>query len=147
MVDRRAKRWVFTAVAVLGALALMVLPNLIAGPAAAAGAEGGHILRVTAAALLATVCGLGFTILAFRQEDEFVQQGSKYAWYWGAAGGVVASAPIYVFVRAGGLHWLDPAIPFSRELGKAFALGYGLLLVAQLLGFLAVLAFWKATRR
>jgi hypothetical protein len=146
MVSRRARRFIFTGVAVLGALASLAAPQLM-GPAGAAPGSGTHILATTASVLVATFWALGFAILAFRAEDEFSQQGSKFAWYWGAAGGIVASAPVYAFIGAGGLHWLDPAVPMSKALGEAFALGYGLVLGSQLVGVLAVSLWWKATRR
>jgi len=147
IVPRSLRRWLFTATAVAGALPLVVLPPLLLGPSPTGGVDGTRILAISACALFGTVWALIFAGLAFRSEDEFSQQGSKFAWYWGAVGGVVASAPIYVFVQAGGLHWLDPAIPISRPLGHAFALGYGLLLLSQLAGYVAVLSWWKATRR
>jgi len=148
VLERRSlRRWLFTAMAIAGALPLVVLPPLLITPSGAENVDGTRILAISVCSLLGTVWALVFASLAFRAEDEFTQQGSKFAWYWGAMGGVVVSAPIYVFIQTGGLHWLDPAVPFSKALGRAFAMGYGLLLFSQLAGYVAVLSWWKATRR
>ena len=106
-----------------------------------------RILGTTACAGLAIVWGFWFAIRILRRADEFHLEASKFAWHWGGLAGVAVSAPIYVFVAVDGLHWIDPSTPTSKALGVAFGMGYGLLLVAQLVGFVAVNIWWKATRR
>jgi hypothetical protein len=146
MASRRVRRVIFTGTAVLGAVAILTAPRLLGLTGSPPGSLT-HILALTASVMIAMIWALSFAVLAFRTEDEFTQHGSKFAWYWGAAGGVAASAPVYAFIGSGGLHWLNPAVAWSKSLAQAFSLGYGLLVGAQLIGVLALTLWWRVTRR
>jgi hypothetical protein len=146
--DRRA--WAYGAAAVGGALAIMLLPVLILSPGHHHGPiviNPTRVVLFTLAAILAVGWGGWFARLSFLHFDEFLQEGSKFAWYWGGQLGILVSAPLYVFIGTGGLHWLDPSRPVGHELGLAFVLGYCVLLFPQALCFLGVYAWWKRTKR
>ncbi|HXA38748.1 MAG TPA: hypothetical protein VNW53_07105 [Phenylobacterium sp.] len=147
MLDRRTlQSWAFVAVAVGGAIPILFLPNLLAsGPHAPGDAE--TVLSNTACTVLALAWACVFAVLGFRRADEFVQQRSKFAWYWGSLIGIVVAAPLFVFVGLGGLRLLDPAASVGRDLARAFMLGVTLPLAAQVLGFAGVTLWWKATKR
>lgn len=141
--DRRtATIWTYGAVGLAGGIGLMVLPMALPGVSGPA-----RILTWTATSALSVVWGFGLAWLLYRKGDEFEREASKFAWHWGGTAGLAISAPIYVFVMLGGLHWLDPNRPMGRDLARAFGEGYGLAIVAQLLGFLAAYAWWKAAKR
>jgi hypothetical protein len=148
LAQRRAlMRWVYAALGIAGATAIVVAPRLLA-PQRHAAADPVWIVTVTIAAALAMAWAIAFAALAFRRLDEFQQAASKFAWYWGGSIGIGVSLPIYVFVLLGGLHWLDPArFHLGADLALAFRLGYGLAMASIGLGFLAGLAFWRLTRR
>lgn len=146
--DRRA--WAYALIAVGGAFAIMLLPVLILGPGhpqRTVVIDPARIVLTTASTVLAVAWGSWFTWLSFRRFDEFLREGSKFAWYWGGLLGIAVSAPLYVFIGLGGLHWLDPTRPVGLELLRAFILGYCILLFPQALCFLGVYVWWKRTKR
>ena len=149
MLEKRTVRlWTYAAVGLAGALALEGLPFLLFGhakPRPFPSPE--HILQLTIVMTLAVAWGVGFAILYFRNSDEFIQEGSRAAWYWGGIMGIAASVPVFVFVEAGGLHWLWPSSPVGPELARAFAMGYALPVVTQLAGFFIVAAWWQLSKR
>ncbi len=146
--DRRA--WAYGGAAVGGGWAIMLLPLLILGPGHLHGPvviNPTRVVLTTLAAVLAVAWACWFARLSFIHFDEFLQEGSKFAWYWGGLLGIAVSAPLYVFIALGGLHWLDPARPVGLELFRAFVLGYCVLLFPQVLCFLGVYVWWKQTKR
>jgi len=146
--DRRA--WAYGVAGVGGAWAIMMLPLLILGPRHLHGPiviDPTRVVLTTMAAILAVGWGSWFSRLSFIHFDEFLQEGSKFAWYWGGLLGIAVSAPLYVFIGLGGLHWLDPARPVGLELLHAFVLGYCVLLFPQALCFLGVYVWWKRMKR
>jgi hypothetical protein len=151
MIERRDRRaWAYALTGVAGAWAIMMLAALIPGRPALHGPiviEPTRVVLITLAAGLAVAWGSWFARLSFKRFDEFLQEGSKFAWYWGGTLGIAVSAPLYVFIGAGGLHVLDPARPVGRELAAAFVLGYSVLLFPQALCFLGVYFWWKRSRR
>jgi hypothetical protein len=94
---------------------------------------------------------VAFAALAFRAQDEFTQEASKFAWYWGGAIGAAASAPVYTFIAFGGLRLLGftSSLPRAANLAlfHAFALGYSLLAVSLILGFGIARLWWSLSRR
>ena len=143
MLDRRTFLWWRDALIAWTGTAVIMGSGLLFKGAP----PGGRILWATACAVLAMVWGVWIAIRVVRRTDEFHLEASKFAWHWGGLAGIIVSAPVYVFVEAGGLHWIDPSRPSSKALGLALAMGYGLLLISQLVGFVAVNVWWKATRR
>jgi hypothetical protein len=144
---RALMRWVYVALGIVGATAIIVAPRLFA-PGRHAPPDPAWIVTVTIAATVGIAWAMAFAVLAFRRLDEFQQAASKFAWYWGGSIGIGVSLPIYVFVLLGGLHWLDPSrFHLGADLALAFRLGYGLAMSSVGIGFFAALAFWRLTRR
>lgn len=145
---RRLRVWGFGVVGFVGAMAIMASRRLLApdlGPRYHP--SWPPVLTIVAVTIAAIIWAVVFARLSFRSEDEFGMEGQKHAVFWGNLIGLAAFAPLYVFVGLGGLSLLDPALPFSRPLSFAFALGAGLLIVLQFGGFLIALAAWRLAKR
>lgn len=142
---RSGRIWTYCAVGIGGAFLLMLLPFLLGSPDDLSPAV--RIVSYTLASALTAGWGFVFGTLLFRRYDEFRREGSKYAWYWGATGGLCLSLPIYVFIALGGLHWLDPGVPAGKAISRAFILGYSLPLACQMAGFGLVALWWRASKR
>ena len=149
MVERRTVRvWTYAAAGIVGGTALFYLPILLFGhPAKHAFPDPARIVEIVVAAILAAAWGMAFAVLAFRNADEFKQEGSRVSWYWGSLIGIAGSVPIYAFILFGGLHWLWPSSPVGKELALAFASGYALPVIMQLMGFVVVSAWWQLSKR
>ena len=151
MIEQRDRpAWAYALAGVGGAWVIMMFPLLILGRPHLHGPiviNPTRVVLTTLASILAVTWGSWFARLSFIRFDEFLQEGSKFAWYWGGLLGIAVSAPLYVFIALGGLHWLDPARPVGPELFRAFVLGYCVLLFPQGLCFLGVYLWWKRTKR
>ena len=146
--NQSLKIWGYAALGILGGGLIALVPLAIASHGAGHPHVGPAVVVVaTISAAAAMAWALVFATLSFRSADEFLQQGSKVAWYWGGSIGLAATLPAYVFIGFGGLHMLAPSIPVRADLGWAFALGYGLPVVAQLIGFLVVAGWWRLAKR
>jgi uncharacterized membrane protein len=135
---------------ILGAL------RVIYGPAAGVLGHDGRIVATTLAAVAGVIWAAVFARLMFLNTDEFGQQASRVAWYWGGALGLLASLPIFVFVEFGGLtlllsHATLAADHYTPAEGRARAailrLGYLIPVVTQTIGFLLVRGWWWLTKR
>jgi hypothetical protein len=145
---RTLRVWRLGAIGVAGALALIWGVTRLPGLGAPGGGLSGlGILVHLAAMVLALAWACVFAVLAFRQSDEFSRTGATFSWHWGALLGLVLSVPVVVFVQEGGLHWIDPSIRLDRGAGRIFGYGYLLAVSSQLVGYFAVLAWWKASKR
>lgn len=110
-------------------------------------ASPGAILLATLGTAVAVAWAFAFSREAFRRLDEFQQQASRFAWYWGSAVGLAASAPLFAFIGLGGLHWLFPAaFHLGKDLFRAFAIGYALPLLFQTAGWMGAAAWWRLAR-
>lgn len=149
MTDRRSVRvWTYALLGLGGGIALMSLPILLFGrPVTSGAADSTRIAQVIIGVILSVAWAFAFATLAYRNADEFMQEGSRVAWYWGGVMGIAASAPIYVFIMLGGLHWLWPSSPVGKELARAFAFGYALPVTFQLLGFSIVAVWWRLSKQ
>jgi hypothetical protein len=149
MLDRRTFRvWGYLGAAMLGSVAMVAtLPLLVGRPWIDGRLDATRLLLWTLVIGLAMVWGFAFAARSFRSADEFAQHGSQVSWYWGAAIGLAASAPIFVFIALGGLHWLWSGIPTGPHLTRAFVVGYSLPVVMQLIGVMVVRAWWRMSRR
>jgi hypothetical protein len=151
MIDPNTRRaWAYGGAAVGGALAIMLLPLLILGPVQPHRIVAIHPTRIvltTVAVILAVAWGGWFTRLSYRHVDEFLREGSKFAWFWGGLLGIGVSTPLFAFIGLGGPHWLDPTQPVGLGLFHAFVLGYCVAIFPQVLCFLGVYVWWKRTKR
>jgi hypothetical protein len=132
--------WVGGWILILGPL--MALRRHLIGPSAPAS------MLMAGAAIVGIAWAFACAWLMFRRLDEFQQTASKFAWYWGGVMGLAVSLPIYMFVILGGLHLAWPvAYRWGLAPAHAFALGYGLPVVLQLLGFFAARVWWRLSKQ
>ena len=143
MFERRTlQSWAYRAVAVVGALPILFLPRIIFHGTPPGG--GAVATAVTIASLAAGLAWASwFAIASFRRADEFVRERSKFAWYWGSLIGIVVAVLIFGLIALGGLPW----VVSGRDAIHGFKLGMLLPIAAQLLGFFAMSAWWRATKR
>lgn len=147
MIERRdLQRWTCVIVALAGAVAILFLPDLLLSGQRAAG-DRSEVLARTTAVVAALAWATFFGMAAFRGDDEFNRERSKFAWYWGSLIGLAVATPIASFIAVGGYRWLSGAAAADPQLLHAFALGFVLALAAQVLGSAAVSLWWRVTRR
>jgi hypothetical protein len=138
-------RWRYIGIGAVGALAIVVVPMSIFGPPTYANPV--RLVVMSLAAALAMAWNVVFQARAFLTMDEFAQNASKFAWYWGGTMGLAASLPIFAFAAWGGLHWLAPGIPAGTNILRALLVGYLLPVISQLGGFLIARAYWLKSKR
>ncbi len=138
----------FAVVGVVGASAFLLVPLLVFGrPHTPIYQDPPRLIVWSLLVAAAMVWAVVFAWLAFGRTGEFEQTASKFAWYWGGSIGLAVSCPLFAFIAWGGLHWLMPSLPVGPQLFRAFVMGYGLAVGAQLVGFLIARAWWRATKR
>jgi hypothetical protein len=145
MAERALPSWGYIAVGAVGAVALVVFPMSIFGPPTYRDPARLTVMSLIAASAVAW--SVIFSWLAFRRQDEFAQNASKFAWYWGGSIGLAASIPIFAFLAWGGLHWLAPSVPAGTNILRALLVGYLLPVFAQVTGILVARAYWRLSTR
>jgi hypothetical protein len=89
---------------------------------------------------------LWLTLLWWRRLDEAAREAHKWAWYWGATGGVLIVIPLLFLPEAMGVvelaHRLDFVEPFELVSFGMFAV-----LILQVLGYGIAWAAWWLKRR
>src|ERR1700761_5198072 len=100
MLERRSlQSLVLNGVAVAGGLAIMLVPDLLV--LGHAPGEG----PTTTAKIIAVIASLTwtstFSVSGFRRAEEFVQERSKFAWYWGSLMGLVIAVPLLALLSWG----------------------------------------------
>jgi len=147
MLERKTlQRWSYAAVGVGGALALLYLPQLLLSEPRAGGDPAFALARAVSV-VLATAWAVYFSLVGFRKADEYNRERSKFAWYWGSFIGIVACGPIVAVIH---LHWIPGVVPLSptdHDQFRIFKAGVALPILAQMLGFVVVNLWWKATKR
>jgi hypothetical protein len=148
--ERTVRSWRHIAVAAIGGIVIWAGPAILLKHPGAFGlaVEPRLLLRVLAASLGMTWTVV-FATLAYRAQDEFTQEASKFAWYWGGALGAAMSAPIYVFVAQGGLELIGAGPPAAERHTAflAFSAGYQLLGVSLMAGFAVARVWWSVSKR
>jgi len=144
-------------VGVIGAYAIILASlRVIWGPAAGALGHDGRIIATTLATIVAVIWTAVFVRLMFLNTDEFGQEASRVAWYWGGALGLLVSLPIFVFIEYGGMtlllsHAAVAADHYTPAEGRArvaiLRLGFLIPVVTQTVGFLLVRGWWWLTKR
>lgn len=154
MREQDARRWLNLAVGIIGYVGLVLVSVwLIWGPGKASLDQGGRIMLTVLAYVIGIVWALFFAVRAFQAGDEFVQQRSRVAWYWGGLFGLAASAPVFIFIRLGGLTLIQntPYLHLTPAEGQTrviiFTTGYMLAIVPQFIGFAIASAWWKWSKR
>lgn len=140
-----ARVWRASAIAIGGALVLIAVPLALFGPGQPNMSAGVRMVGWTGFIGAGAMWGLVFGIRVFARADEFLRDRDKTAWLWGGLTGTAVSAPIYVVLMMGGLHGLDPTHVIGPA--RALSLGYSLLLVSQLAGYVAVAIWLKVSGR
>lgn len=152
--QRELRTWGYWAAVIAGALVLVYGGLFLAyGPVGRELGLGFRVGAMTISTALAGVWALVFATLIYRNMDEFGQQASRVAWYWGCGFGLVAALPIYVFVMTGGLNLVEN-IPVShlapaeaQARAGIFRLGFLIPVLTQFAGFLAVRTWWTLSKR
>ena len=148
--ERSARHWTYMAVAAVGGVAIWAGPTHLLSQHGAFGlADQVRLLLRVLAASLAMVWTIVFATMAYRAQDEFTREASKFAWYWGGAVGAAVSAPIFVFFAMGGADLVAPRPPPPDHgaMFQAFAHGYMLLAVCLAAGSLAARLWWSLAKR
>lgn len=83
------------------------------------------------------------SIIYWRNLDEAAREAHKFAWFWGATGGMLVMLPIAALVSAERL----VAVLGQRGPAEWVALGFASLLLAQLAGYGLVWAGWWLRQR
>jgi len=89
---------------------------------------------------------LFITGLWWRRLDEAAREAHKWAWYWGATGGLILVLPLLIALDIG--HGADMARPLGFVGGDELIM-FGMLsvLVLQVLGYAVAWAYWWLRRR
>jgi hypothetical protein len=142
MMDRRAiQSGALAAVGVVGAMPILFLPQIIFHGAPSPGDSS--FIAVTVACMVAgLVWAAWFAIASFRRAEEFVQERSKFAWYWGSLIGLLIAVPVFALIAMGGLPW----IANGSDATRAFKLGMVLPIATQVAGFIVMSVWWRATK-
>jgi hypothetical protein len=150
MSGRAMRSWGYLAIAISGVGVIWVGPALLLSHPGAFGlATATRLLLRVLAATVAMAWAIIFAALAYRAQDEFTRDASKFAWYWGGALGVGVSAPIYVFIALGGLHLIGAGPPAAERHAAflGFASGYGLMAASLAVGFVIARLWWTVSKR
>ena len=103
------------------------------------------ILRWSIVALLIAAGGW-LTLVYWRAIDEAAKEAQKWAWLWGGSAGMAVSL-LLLIGAARGLFGLDAMIPPHEAPGQLMVLGAGVVVLGQVLGWLAAWALWWWRRR
>ncbi|WP_337186554.1 hypothetical protein [Phenylobacterium sp.] len=79
----------------------------------------------------------------WRSLDEAAREAQKWAWYWGGSIGMGVGAIAIVFEPLG----VAALLPAAASRADLLAYGAGVVMAAQLLGFLIAWAWWWGSRR
>jgi hypothetical protein len=102
---------------------------------------------LTGVYVVTIVWAIIFTWLYWRRLDETAKEAQKFAWFYGALGGLFLTAPAIVLIRLDGGEFLTALAPARAEPGAFFALGWLALVLAQAVGFFIVWAGWWRAKR
>jgi hypothetical protein len=142
MLNRRAiQSGALATVGLVGAMPILFLPEMIFHGAPSRGDSG--FVAVTVACMVAGLAWAAwFAIASFRRAEEFVQERSKFAWYWGSLIGLLVAVPVFALIAMGGLPW----IASGSDATRAFKLGMVLPIASQVAGFIVMSVWWRATK-
>jgi hypothetical protein len=139
----------------IGSIAIAVLGAIIIwfGAAAIVMSVFGRDVRAAAPWLaLAKFASLGWAaavgwMISWRQLDEREREVREFAWFIGSTSGILLTAPIMLLWLVNGGAFLAHHFAHRGTPGVYFALGWGALVFAQLLGSLIARAGWWAANR
>ena len=141
--------------ALIGAIALTVLGAIVIWFGAAAVLDsifGRHApaaapwLALAKAASLAWVAGVGWAV-AWPRLDEMAREVRKLSWFVGSTAAILVTAPIMLFCLLSGGGFLARFAIAHGAPGVYFAMGWGGLVIAQLLGALVARVGWWLAKR
>ena len=96
-----------------------------------------------ALALAVMVAGIWAACRYWRTVDEAARHAQRWAWYWGGSLGMALGMIVLALVAVGPM---DLA-PSGAKPGMLMFYGGGIVVIAQMAGFLAAWAYWSARRR
>ena len=102
---------------------------------------GGLILAVNVVAML---LAFGLCVAWWRGADEAVREAHKWAWWWGGSTGMAMGAALMLTAQWGPGQFSALA---DMEPLNAFAMGIGLVIGLQAIGYVVAWAWWWLARR
>ena len=113
------------------------------------------VVRGTLGLVLAYAAGawlLGFSLMAWRRQDEYARAAQKFSWVFGGLFGLFASlAFLPVLLQPGVLapllNWLGDVLGADDPTAPAFLVGAIYIFVGQLIGFLVCWVGWHIAKR
>ena len=102
---------------------------------------GGLILAVNVVAML---LAFGLCVAWWRGADEAVREAHKWAWWWGGSTGMAMGAALMLTAQWGPGQFSALA---DMEPLNAFAMGIGLVIGLQAIGYVVAWAWWWLSRR
>ena len=95
---------------------------------------------------LAVAWGFAFTLRYWRRIDEVAREGQKAAWFIGSIAAIIFTAPPMLYLRGAGAPQLAELVRSPDAPGVWFGLGWSLLAVGQVIGFLIAWGAWWLAR-
>ena len=133
--SRRHRPLVFWGVCLGGALLLGVVAGALQGLLSPA--MGGVALSIAA------FLGLGLSWVKWRELDEAAREAHKAAWFWGGCAALCVVGGVYIWLA----RTPDLTLFQGRRPGELVALGIGICVMAQLIGYGVAWAGWWLRRR
>jgi len=146
MFDRRNARVVVNlAVGILGGVGLCIALFFAIRHTDLRTPDPARIIGSTLVVALAMAWACWFSVRAHIAEDEYHRQREMADSFWGGWLGIGASAPVFVFIAMGGLHWLHLEGSARGQVFRAFVIGYFVPVVCATLGVI-VARLWRRLR-
>ena len=101
-----------------------------------------RILAGTAGMALLVLWWGVFALRIVRAQDEYQRWMERRSWYVGGLAGLLVSVPVFTFIGLGGPHWLGAAPDMGPAAKHAFADGYMLPVMLQVVGS-TTYALWR----
>lgn len=93
--------------------------------------------------LIGVAVAFALSIVYWRNIDEAAREAHKFAWFWGASGGILVMLPVGALIGSERL----VAVMGDRSPGEWVFFGVSALLAAQLIGYGLVWAGWWLRQR
>lgn len=98
---------------------------------------------IFAISLVGVAVASALTVIYWRNIDEAAREAHKFAWFWGASGGILVMLPLGALIGSERLI----AVMGQRSPGEWVFFGISTLLAAQLIGYGLAWAGWWLVRR
>jgi hypothetical protein len=108
--------------------------------------EAAPWLALAKFASFAWTAGVGW-LISWPRLDEMGQEAHKFSWFVGSTAAILLTAPVMMLWLLNGGAFLARLVDGRGTPGAYFAMGWVVLVLAQLLGSLIARAGWWATKR